>query len=158
MQSANSTSATGLLVADAAHLEQLLPLVRDCHAFEKIDSSEEERRKAVMPLLGENPYGRIWLITEGGETVGYIVVCFGYSIEMGGRDAFIDEFFVVEAVRGRGLGRQTLARIQEAAAQLGIVMLHLEVDRENGRARHLYESLGFEARDRYHLMSCRLQG
>jgi GNAT superfamily N-acetyltransferase len=145
-----------LLVAGQAHLERLLPFVRDYHAFEEIERSDDQRRASLAPLFGANAHGRIWLITLAEETVGYIALCFGYSIEMGGRDAFVDEFFLVEAVRGRGIGRQVLADVKKAAAGMGIAALHLEVARSNGRARRFYEALGFVARDRYHLMSCRL--
>ena len=144
-----------LLVADRTHLDRLLPLVRDYHAFEDIERSDDERRASVTPLLGDNPYGRIWLINLAGETVGYIALCFGYSIEMGGRDAFVDEFFLVEPARGAGIGRQVLTAVRETVTGMGIVALHLEVARSNGRARRFYESSGFVARDRYHLMSCR---
>lgn len=145
-----------LLVADRSHLDRLLPLVRDYHVFEMIERTDDERRASLYPLLGENPFGRIWLIQEAGEPVGYVALCFGYSIEFGGRDAFVDEFFLTARARGRGLGRQVLADVRDAVAGLGIVALHLEVARSNVRARHFYESLGFAARDRYHLMSCRL--
>lgn len=147
-----------LLAADRAHLDQLLPLVRAYHAFEEIERTDDERRASLTPLLGDNPFGRIWLILEADEPIGYIALCFGYSIEFGGRDAFVDEFFLAEPARGRGLGRQVFAEIRKAAAGLAILALHLEVARSNTRARRFYESLGFTARDRYHLMSCRTDG
>jgi GNAT superfamily N-acetyltransferase len=145
-----------LLVADRTDLDRLLPFVRDYHAFEEIQRSDDERRASLAPLLGENPLGRIWLIMEADELVGYIALCFGYSIEFGGRDAFVDEFFLSEGARGRGLGSRVLAAIRQTATELGIVALHLEVARSNSKARRFYETLGFTARDRYHLMSCRL--
>lgn len=147
-------SSPVLLVADRTHLDRLLPFVRDYHAFEAIERSDDERRASLAPLLGENPFGRIWLIVEAGEPVGYIALCFGYSIEFGGRDAFVDEFFLTATARGRGLGRQVFAEVRKSAAQLGIVALHLEVARSNPGARRFYQSLGFAARDGYHLMSC----
>lgn len=137
-------------------LDRLLPLVRAYHAFEKIERTDHERRASLAPLLGENPFGAIWLVSQDDEAIGYIALCFGYSIEFGGRDAFVDEFFLVEAARGRGLGRRVLADVSAAAAETGIVALHLEVARSNSRARRFYESLGFAARNRYHLMSCPL--
>lgn len=143
-----------LLVADPLHLEQLLPLVRAYHAFEEIERSDEERRDSLIPLLGDNPFGRIWLIREADQAIGYIALCFGYSIEMGGRDAFVDEFFMVESARRRGIGRQVLAQVRRMAAESGIVALHLEVAHGNDRARRFYQDLGFTARDRYHLMTC----
>jgi ribosomal protein S18 acetylase RimI-like enzyme len=39
---------------------------------------------------------------------------------------------------------------------LGIAALHLEVARDNARARQLYEKWGFGAREQFTLMSCSL--
>ena len=88
--------------------------------------------------------------------VGYAALCFGYSIEFRGRDAFVDELFIAEQARGKGLGSRVLELIRKEAARLGIVALHLEVARDNTRARRLYEKWGFRARERYYLMSCDL--
>jgi hypothetical protein len=38
--------------------------------------------------------------------VGCVVLTLGYSLELLGRDAFIDEFYLREVYRGRGWGRQ----------------------------------------------------
>ncbi len=149
-------SSSALVVANLSHLDVLLPLVRSYHRFEEIDMSDDARVAAVMPLLGASSLGTIWLIQPDNVVVGYVAVCYGYSIEFQGRDAFVDEFFLVESARGQGIGRQTLTFVRAAVADTGIVALHLEVARSNKRARHFYESLGFTARDRYHLMTCPL--
>lgn len=141
--------------AGQTHLEQLMPLVRTYHEFEQIEMSDEERLAAVTPLLDDSALGKIWLIRqESDEPIGYVTVCFGYSIEFKGRDAFVDEFYLVESARGRGMGRHALAQVIAEVADMGIVALHLEVARSNSRARRFYEGLGFTARDRYHLMTC----
>lgn len=152
------THAPELQVAQPAHLGALLPLVRAYHAFEEIARSDADREAAVSPLLGENPYGCIWLILAGEAAVGYVALCFGYSIEFGGRDAFVDEFFLLESARGQGIGRRVLAMLGREAAARNIVALHLEVARSNSGARRFYERLGFVPRDRYHLMSWPIAG
>jgi len=150
-----STSDTVLEIADESHLDVLLPLVRAYHEFERIRMSDAERAAGVGPLLQPGAsLGRIWLVRQRGEVVGYAALCFGYSIEFRGRDAFVDELFIVEQARGRGLGSRLLERMKEEAARLGIVALHLEVAHSNRAARRFYESTGFYARDRYFLMSC----
>ena len=88
--------------------------------------------------------------------VGYLALCYGYSIEFGGRDAFVDELFVLEDRRSLGIGGRLLDHARDAATAAGIVALHLEVDRENGGARRIYERRGFAARSRFHLMSATL--
>jgi len=150
-----SASDTVLEIAHESHLDALLPLVRAYHEFERIRMSDAERVAAVRPLLQPGAsLGRIWLVRQLGEVVGYAALCFGYSIEFRGRDAFVDELFIVEQARGRGLGSRLLERMKVEAARLGIVALHLEVARSNNAARRFYESTGFRARERYCLMSC----
>lgn len=138
-------------------LKILLPLVADYHVFEQIDSTKEEREKALIPLLkpGSN-FVSVYLILFEQEMVGYIALCFGYSIEFGGRDAFIDEFYIVESMRGKKIGTEVLRQIKVEASKLDIKALHLEVANSNYRAKKLYESLGFESREKFHLLSCML--
>ncbi len=143
--------------ATAADTGTLMPLVRAYHEFEGIDATDAERLATLRPLLGEGDgLGTIWLIETPDGAVGYIALCFGYSIEFGGRDAFVDEFFIVEAERGRGLGREVLERVKAQAAEAGVRALHLEVARTNTAAKNFYGKAGFESRERFHLMSCRL--
>jgi len=148
-------SDTVLEIADQSHLGVLLPLVRAYHEFEHVVMSDGERKAAIEPLLqAGSSLGRIWLIRWRGDVVGYGALCFGYSIEFRGRDAFIDELFIVEPARGHGLGTRVLGLMKSEAAELGIVALHLEVARSNTKARQFYEKQGFCARERYFLMSC----
>lgn len=142
--------------ASPADLGALLPMVRAYHAFEQIRSSEVQRADAVRTLLNDERLGGIWLLVIDQNPLGYLALTYGYSIELGGRDAFIDEFFIEEAHRGKGFGRAALRRIQEIAAAANLRVLHLEVGQHNTRAARLYRECGFQARDRFHLMSAYL--
>jgi ribosomal protein S18 acetylase RimI-like enzyme len=138
-------------------VETLLPLVRAYHEFEQVSMSDRRRRAAIAPLLEpESNLGAVYLIEDARTCVGYVALCFGYSIEFAGRDAFIDELFVVAAARGRGIGTRVLSLIGEEAVTHGVAALHLEVARDNERARRVYAAAGFEDRQRFHLMSWRL--
>lgn len=144
-------------LAAESDLGVLLPLVAAYHAFEQVDMTDAQRAAALAPLLRpQAPEGRVWLVRRRGEAVGYVAVCFGYSIEFRGRDAFLDELYIAEPFRGQGIGRAVVEQTKRLAAALGLRALHLEVTRDNERARKLYGSLGFEARTRFHLMSCSL--
>jgi len=134
-------------------MDQVLNYVRAYHEYEGMHLPDEVRGSAVRALLGESPLGRIWLIGAGEGPVGYVAACFGYSIEFGGRDAFVDELYIVPEHRGRGHGRSALRLVKPEAARLGVRALHLEVARTNDRAQRLYRSLGFAAREKYFLMS-----
>ena len=49
---------------------------------------------AFRALLGDERFGRVWLIESDGVEVGYVVVTLGFSMEYGAPDAFIDDLFV----------------------------------------------------------------
>jgi ribosomal protein S18 acetylase RimI-like enzyme len=146
-----------LILAKPRDLALLLPLVRAYHQFEEIDSTESGRESAVGRLLGDASLGGIWLIHSDATLCGYIALCRGFSIEFNGFDAFVDEFYLLPEFRGRGIGGRVLGEIKSRARELDINALHLEVARDNEPARRLYRAAGFEARDRYLLMSATLE-
>lgn len=148
-----AADAVTLILARPADVDTLEPFVGAYHAFEQITSTPKSRRRALEPLLQNADLGRIWLIGVNGEIAGYIAVCFGYTIEFGGLDAFVDEFFIAAAHRGRGVGRCALERAAAEAKRCSVQALHLEVARTNVGAARLYRAAGFVARDKYHLMT-----
>lgn len=115
--------------------------------------SDDERVSTLRRLIGDDTWGRLWLIFDGDELAGYIAICIGYSIEFRGNDAFVDEFYIRPESRGRGLGTRVLERIKSEAKSMGVRALHLEVARSNAGARKLYSSAQFEAREDYMLMT-----
>lgn len=147
------TTAPRLERATPADIKELTGLVAAYHAFERIDMPAKQRRRAVSQLLADQTLGDIWLIYNGEFLVGYIAICFGYSIEFAGRDAFLDEFFLKEEARGRGIGGHVIDLLTAQLANAGICALHLEVDNDNQGAQRFYARHRFTARDKYHLMS-----
>lgn len=105
----------------------------------------------VIAFLATPSLGRMWVACDGG-VVGYLALTFGYSFEFGGRDAFVDELYVIPARRNNGWGSRLLRVAEAAAPGLGVRAIHLEVSRGNARAGRLYRSFGFEDHDR-HLMT-----
>lgn len=142
-----------LTLADESRLPILLPLIADYHAFEGIDSDAAGREAAARALLAKPEFGAIWLMRADARVAGYIALCRGFSLEFGGFDAFVDEFFVLPEFRGRGVGGRVLELIRNEARARDINALHLEVARDNAPARKLYAKAGFATRERYLLMS-----
>ena len=140
-----------LALVDERALGYLLPFMERYHAFEELIISDAARREAVSPLLGESNLGRVWLVTHEGNYIGYIAICFCYSIEFGGRVAFIDEFYLDETSRGKGIGSKVLLLVLEEIRKFSVRALHLEVAKTNEKAIALYMRIGFRPRDRYDL-------
>jgi len=126
--------------ADAA---ELLVFMREYYAFDGHGYDEAKARVALTALLRDSSLGRVWLILDGQTRAGYVVLCFGYSLEWLGRDAFVDELYLREQYRGRGWGRHALDYVEGEARIHGIKVLHLGVVEGNTRALKLYRELGF---------------
>jgi ribosomal protein S18 acetylase RimI-like enzyme len=71
------------------------------------------------------------------------------NLILGEDDAGIYGFGVVPEQRGRGYGRQILARVIQYALAAGPRQVFLEVAPENDRALGLYQSVGFKETKRY---------
>jgi GNAT superfamily N-acetyltransferase len=147
---------TSLITAKVDNLPELLELMQEYYAYDELEFSKTTALAALRDLLAEPVLGRIWLICRDNLIIGYVALTFGYSLEFGGRDAFVDELFIQEGHRGRGIGTEALELVKSAAKAIGIGALHLEVERGNKKALRFYRSSGFEDRDRFHLMSKRL--
>ncbi len=124
--------------------EALLPFMREYYAFDGHGFEEQKARAALTTLLRDANLGCAWLILDDSETVGYVVLCFGYSLEWLGRDAFVDEFYLREQYRGRGWGRNAMDFLEQEARARGVRTLHLEVVRQNTPALQVYRKLGFQ--------------
>lgn len=135
-----------LNLATLDDLERLLPMVEAYHEFEGIESNAAHREAALRPLLEGVPHGAIWLIGPKIAPVGYVCVSFGWSLELGGLDGMIDEFWIREKIRGRGMGSDAVVALQKTLQAAGVRALSLEVASGNDKAQRLYGRAGFKAR------------
>lgn len=135
-----------LHLVTAADIDRLLPMIATYHAEEGIDVDDMHRRDAVLPLLEGSPHGAVWFIGPKMSPVGYVAVSFGWSIELGGMDGFIDEFWVREKVRRRGMGSEALMLLLKTLKENGLRAMHLEMA-DGNPAERLYRRAGFRRRD-----------
>ncbi|WP_278921845.1 MULTISPECIES: GNAT family N-acetyltransferase [Pseudophaeobacter] len=133
--------------------EKLLPMVAAFHAEAGLDTSPAQREAGIVPLLAGMPYGAVYIIGPTRAPIGYIVVTFGWSVEFGGMDGFVDEIYIRPAVRGRGLATEVLIELPKTLGAAGVKALHLEVDRQDEKTQRLYQRTRFEPRDQYMLMT-----
>lgn len=141
------TAEPSFRLAVESDTSALLKFMRAYYAFDGHGFDERKAKVALSTLLGNASLGRVWLILDGQAPVGYVVIAFGYSLEWLGRDAFVDEFYLLPDYRGRGWGRKTMAFVEDAARRLNVTALHLEVVRQNAPALEVYRKLGFKERE-----------
>jgi GNAT superfamily N-acetyltransferase len=140
--------------ATLADIETLFELMRHM----QLDDPWEEpfHEPAVSANLAEllqNPlYGLAYIVRENASSpIGYLVICFDYSLEYRGIGAWVDELFVEPGYRGKGIGTQLLDLAEQASREHHAKVLHLEVNHDNP-AIELYRRRGFSDHHR-HLLS-----
>lgn len=94
-------------------------------------------------MLRSDVYVQGYMLVCDGNNVGYCVTMKTYSVEAGGITIWIDELFVLEEYRSKGLGRELFKYIEENGDKK-LRRIRLEVELENGRAISLYKKMGFE--------------
>lgn len=118
----------------------------DRHAFD-----EDRQPAALAALAAGEPFGHGWLVELAERRIGYVVLSWSFSIEAGGREACVDELYLVPEARNRGLGSRVLELVEAEARAFGARRIFLEVERHN-RAIGLYHRAGYVDHDRF-LMS-----
>ena len=94
-------------------------------------------------MMRSDVYVQGYMLVCDGNNVGYCVTMKTYSVEAGGITIWIDELFVLEEYRSKGLGRELFKNIEENGDKK-LRRIRLEVELENGRAISLYKKMGFE--------------
>lgn len=98
--------------------------------------------------FGEDPRFRALVAEWDGQPAGYALF-FEYFSTWTGRGLFLEDLFVREAYRGRGIGKALLARVARIAVHEQCYGIHWEVLRWNEKAIELYKALGAEFRDQW---------
>lgn len=145
------TTAIKLATPDDA--PRLLALIAAFHTEYGIEMEDDARAAALSPLLEGSPLGAAWLFGPSLSPTGYVIITFGWSMELGGMDAFVDELYIRPNVRKRGIASEVLSAMSGSLRDVGVRALHLEVDREDEATQRLYARAHFKLRDRYCLMT-----
>lgn len=98
--------------------------------------------------FGDNPRYRALIAEWEGQPAGYAVF-FGYYSTWVGRGLFLEDLFVREEFRGRGIGKALLARVARIAVDEKCYGIHWEVVNWNEKAIELYKALGADFRDQW---------
>jgi len=133
----------------------ILGFMEQYYKLDGLHFSPPEAEHTLRTLMDDPKAGTIWKILFNEETIGYAVLTFWYSLEFHGRSAFLDELFLIEAYRRRGLGTSVIEFLCAFCRKKNIHTLRLEVEFENRAARELYQRNGFEVHRRY-IMTRRL--
>jgi ribosomal protein S18 acetylase RimI-like enzyme len=139
-ESGRAIEIGGARDADLAAAIALLAAQLDEHAI-ALDRATLDR--AVRAIARDPALGKLLVARQDGRVVGVAVVSFLFTLEHGGRSAWLDELYVAPEARGLGIGRALTEEALRIAAEEGCVALDLEVEPGHEIAEGLYERMGF---------------
>ena len=93
----------------------------------------------------KSPFMRVLIIEDNSNPVGYALLSFTYSNEAGGLVVLIEELYISEVCRGKGLGSKVIEFIEQEYPSAK--RFRLEVIKENKKAIDLYYRLGYKLLD-----------
>ena len=105
----------------------------------------EAAKRELIPGLRAHPACYVFLAYRGASPVGFSICFLGFSTFNARPLINIHDIFVDSSLRGQGIGRMLLDRIESKARELNCCRLTLEVREDNHPARILYRKFGFDA-------------
>lgn len=133
---------TAINLAGPADDARLLSLMARYHEECGLPYDDDHRAAVAAPLLDGSPLGAIWLIGPARAPLGYVLVSFGWSVPLGGMIGWVEEVFIRQSVRNRGIGTEILHAVALSLGQAGVRALHARVD-DNARAAKFCARVGF---------------
>ncbi|MEI8611986.1 GNAT family N-acetyltransferase [Enterovibrio norvegicus] len=141
-------------------MPSLLALSKELHDHEALSFDVEHVTSAFNYLLSHPTHGDVFLInldSDGtNEIIGFVVVCYSFSVELGGQIAVIDQIFLTQEWRRQGVGSHVLPTLEEHVAKNHCQSIILEVNIGNSGAREFYEQFDYMPRRQHCIMSKRL--
>jgi GNAT superfamily N-acetyltransferase len=133
-------------IDDAALLRTMIrELAEYEHQLDRVTISEAD---LMRDGFGESPRFRALIAEWDGQAAGYALF-FGYYSTWAGRGLFLEDLYVREAYRSRGIGTALLAAVARVAVDEDCYGIHWQVLDWNEKAIELYKAMGAEFFDRW---------
>jgi GNAT superfamily N-acetyltransferase len=129
--------------AEAADVPVIAALIRGLARFEKLEHEvtlTEER--LAENLFGQHRFAEALLAEDAGVPVGFALFFHNFSTFLAQPGIYLEDLFVVQEHRGRGIGRALLRQLARVAVERGCGRLEWSVLDWNRDAIGFYERLG----------------
>ncbi len=136
-----------------SYLERAIPEYADMHLRAGNVEPENSLKRAqkdyadLLPQGLATPRHHLFTVTTADDGASVGICWFEIRQRAGRTKAFIYDFCLDDAYRGKGLGRKFMDELEQRVAALGATALSLHVFGDNLAARALYEKCGFRYAD-----------
>jgi len=139
------------------HAAVLLSLVRDLARFERLEHQVVASEQQIRDELGASrPVIEASIAWDGEEAVGFALYFHNFSTFLGRRGLYLEDLYVVQRARRRGIGRALIEHLAAIAVARGCGRFEWAVLDWNRHAIDFYRSLGAELLTDWRI--CRVTG
>ena len=125
-----------------AHFEQVLPLIADYQRFYCASPDENRNRAHFSQFLDDHSRGVLFAALDADVVVGFATLYFPFSSVRARSVCLMNDLFITEAARGKGIGRALIAHCHNYAQTHDFPALMWNTEHDNHAAQRLYDSLG----------------
>ena len=125
-------------------MEALKQYIEELYRHDEDYDSMVNIEEGVKSLLKNEQLATPFFIKTGEERVGYVILTRYHSVEKGGLTVYIDELYVENRMRRRGVGKQILNKVFEQARSMGAKTVWAQAEPYNTAAQQFFRSNGFQ--------------
>lgn len=125
------------------NLNDFIRLIEELARFEHLAPPDDAARGRLRAdAIARDPPFHAFLAYDGGDAVGYITYYFTYSTFLAKPTLFLEDIFVLEDHRGKGIGRELFRFCAKEALAKGCGRMEWSVLDWNEDAIRFYGSMG----------------
>lgn len=129
-------------VVSKNNIEEVLPLIKAYQAFYKVTEISDAKNLAFFSQFGESDAkGCQFLFREKDKVAGFATVYFSFTSTIAEKVAVLNDVFVLDDYRGKGIARQLIEHCRAYASEMGAARLQWLTALDNEPANRLYESM-----------------
>jgi GNAT superfamily N-acetyltransferase len=122
--------------------KSFLGLIDSLAAYENLDPPGRDARRRIVRDVFFRKKASLFVALYGGKHVGYAVYFYTYSTFLGRPTLYLEDIFVLEAYRRKGVGRALFMRCVREAVKQHCGRMEWAVLTWNRSAMEFYENLG----------------
>ena len=123
--------------------KEIIRLIIELADFEKLEPPDEDARKRLInDAFGASPYFSVMIAESDKKAIGYAFYFYTYSSFLAKRTLYLEDIYITNEFRGRGIGKQFMAKLKEKAIEEKCGRMEWVVLDWNINAIRFYEKLG----------------
>jgi GNAT superfamily N-acetyltransferase len=126
---------------NAAELEQVLPLIAGYQKFYGAEPDVERNRRFFSRFIDPSDDGLLLGAWVDGSVVGFATLYWFFSSTKAAESVLMNDLFVRDDIRGKGIGRALIQRALGEARRRGAAHLEWFTAPDNATAQRLYDSV-----------------